>query len=127
MSLETWKSEFYRIPADSPELKTKAQRIEHSLMKWIGLTPENLGKHNCEIDLDMDVKGNESCAEFFRFGSSSCSLCNNYWCSDCPLRETLGYPCSDGDDSPHQLFHAKGNSEPMIEALAKTLDKELNK
>lgn len=39
MSLETWKEEFYPIPADEvPE----SQALAHSLRKWEGLRKENL-------------------------------------------------------------------------------------
>ena len=45
MSLESWKAEFYTIPASKcPE----EYAIEHSLRKWTGLLPENLDKH--ELD-----------------------------------------------------------------------------
>lgn len=37
MSLDTWKAEFYSIPAEEVAAK---DAIQHSLTKWIGLRPE---------------------------------------------------------------------------------------
>lgn len=46
MSLQTWKDEFYPVPASEPIGGHKAQ-IEHSLRKWRGATKENTEKHGC--------------------------------------------------------------------------------
>lgn len=47
MSLETWKEEFYKIPAEEC---IKEQALDHSITKWEGLRPENLQKHGLFLD-----------------------------------------------------------------------------
>lgn len=46
MSLETWKQEFYSLPASNAPIE---QALDHSIKKWAGLQPDNLAKHSVEL------------------------------------------------------------------------------
>ena len=43
MSLETWKAEFYPIPA---EYVSTDDALRHNLSLWVGIRQENLDKHD---------------------------------------------------------------------------------
>lgn len=127
MSLETWKAEFYPVPADKVK---KRDAVAHSLRKWIGMREENLKKHGCYAHYSS-VRSDDGS---FVVSGSSCSLCVLYFhsgkekpCRECPLAKSRGgVPC-DEDDSPWSQwssFSKGGNPEPMIAALEKTLAEE---
>ena len=87
MSLETWKVEFYSIPAEEVAAK---DTIQHSLTKWIGLRQENLDKHNLVISDFCEISDNDN--NKFPIDSTTCSLCeytiNPYnKCKTCPIVE----------------------------------------
>jgi len=122
MSLETWKAEFYPIPAHEVPVE---DAVQHSLRKWRGLTKENLEKHGLVRRKNVIIESG-----VWRFGveSDSCSLCKHYLspfsnCHHCPLANVLGGRCDEdqGDldevDSPYHEFTRNGNPLPMIEAL----------
>jgi hypothetical protein len=94
MSIKTWVKEFYPISAIKAAKLSKLEIIEHSLMKWLGTTPENLKKHNIFLDLwgDLvDYRNDLSINDLFIIDEDSCSLCKKYYslstgCSLCPLK-----------------------------------------
>lgn len=113
MSIETWKAEFYPKPASET---TEAEAIDHSLQKWLGLTPENLAKHRVmlfnsavmEQGVDLDKPSNERVL----IDANSCSLCHHFCetdtfnsaddespCMECPLYQARGgRACDDETD-----------------------------
>lgn len=128
MSLESWKAEFYPIPANEvPE----EDAIRHSLQKWRGLTTENLERHGMEWDKESGdiVEIDGECV--FDIDGDSCALCTYYFgwgkydaelCSTCPLQKTMGDKCMPFErENAFGEFVMEGNPLPMIEALEKTL------
>jgi hypothetical protein len=124
MSIESWKAEFYPVPADEVPVD---QAITHSLRKWEGLRKENLDRH--ELTRIRRRITSRSGSEF-RVDGSSCALCHRYLvdgdgdaydvsCDDCPLSiERDGVACdnlfNNEEVSPWNEFDEKGNPEPMI-------------
>lgn len=124
MSYETWREEYYPVPAcDVP----KEQAVAHSLRKWEGLRPEALAKHGIKL-YAQNVGGMLSIA------SGSCALCHHYCrggsCESCPLAiaraENDGSPVDcdksrfDEDRSPWATgAYGPQNPEPMIAWLKK--------
>lgn len=139
MSLETWKEEFYSLPATGLEerdmtglarssitkykndLDLEATKL--SLLKWTGLLPENLEKHG----LKWTGNGNivDSYKEYFIVGASSCHLCTLYNildgnCAGCPLNDfSNGLQCGPG--SAYKNFKSTLNPQFVIDALEGTL------
>ena len=133
MTLENWKKEFYPITANEfvGSSKTEKDYIEHSLLKWTGLLPENLAKHDVEKGsfyiLDKE--------RIFGIHSLSCVLCevyDNKTCGTddfvspgkCPLVKVLGNRCDSKfvDHSVYVTWIEEDDPKPMIEALQKALE-----
>jgi hypothetical protein len=128
MSLESWKAEFYPVPASECPAE---DAIEHSLRKWRGLRPEALARHG------VGTKGTRLFAAvdgFFYISATNCALCEQFFqdaeeedekaCADCPLAISRGgVSCSkarEGESfAPWEAFGAGNNPEPMIAALEK--------
>lgn len=133
MSLATWKTEFYPVPAaDVPA----DMAVAHSLQKWRGLTAENLSRHDIRRGVFgriEDVDGGT-----LPISVETCALCQLYFedleddddfdagrtCSDCPLSKARGVTaCDDERDdekkSPYQVWVDHGNPNPMIQWLEK--------
>lgn len=124
MSIETWKSEFYPIPADECP---KEEAVAHSLRKWTGSRLENLYKHNlrqrvCLIIDDINY-------EEFSFAAETCALCKKFYdnepeindylhrCSRCPLFQVRGnVACDEERRDEEESPWGKGihDPEPMI-------------
>lgn len=128
MTIESWKQEFYPVEAGAcPE----GQEIQHSLLKWTGLKPENLKKH------DMDALGNaieevvngDYTMKVFSVDASTCALCqahsvrdeddDEFPCSECPLSKlgANGVDCN----TEYEAFTQGDNPDPMLEILNKAL------
>lgn len=129
MTLETWKQEFYPVPASEV---AKEEAGNHGLQKWIGLRHDNLLKHQvvldefsvCEDYDNLDIDGEY---EYLDIDGESCALCEHYFmsgnsssfCVKCPLYFGLGHKrCDQGKKSPYAIWLDTHNPEPMIEALA---------
>jgi hypothetical protein len=125
MSLETWKREYYPVPAH--EVPAGRPAVWHSLRKWGGMRPGNLAKHGCYIDRHDDVSDMGSIS--LVIGSESCALCEHYLvnkpyssgtCKGCPLYKANHHRrCDDGDGSPWRQRHR--TVEPMISILKRAL------
>ena len=120
MSLESWRKEYYPVDAYKLTSRDDAVLIEASLLKWIGLQKENLAEHG--------LKKQHQFGPFYienklMSGINDCSLCTKYLyhCDECPLESCQV-------DSPYRITYNNdfNNLTPLIEALAKALDKELN-
>lgn len=130
MSIQTWKDEFY--PVDQSEIgRSSKDAIDHSLLKWNGLTRDNLKKHNVRLlrpmmiltDSDANLVDVKS-PEVFRVDQSTCVLCriNEHHCCTCPLYIAIGHQvCTLDQDTrnrgPYQLFRDIGDATRMIKAL----------
>jgi len=126
MSLESWRKEYYPVDADKLTSRDDAVLIEASLLKWIGLQEGNLAEHGLGIILN----GCSLYVEDINIGcSKQCSLCTKYYGSNVVFN-CLGCPLGDCFDfkSPYSIaFDSRyTNLTPLIETLAKALDKELN-
>lgn len=122
MSIATWKKEFY-----SPISKvSKKNAVQHSLTKWIGLRPENIEKHDLEINLYSEVYDPESMREF-GINDTSCALCkwhqysNEGCCETCPFVVHLGRTCDKDEHSPFFAWEENHDPEPMIKDLTQLL------
>ena len=129
MSIESWKQEFYPVPAEKvPE----ADALAHSLRKWEGLQEEALRAHALQLDhgdlYRADAPDLEGRPEMVVDGES-CALCHLYSlkedrCKLCPLALSRdGIPCdrpAPGEAiSPWHQFRHANNPAPMLEALKK--------
>lgn len=130
MSIESWKKEFYEVEAKDVPVEPLAATI-HSLLKWQGLTAENLAKHRL-IKLGRTI-GDDETGERFYIDSDRCALCQQYvmktTCVQCPLALYLGAVNShvrEGCREPYKAFTNDGNPQPMIQALQGTRDMLLN-
>lgn len=125
MSFNSWKKEFY-----SPITKVaKKNAATHSLIKWIGLRPDNLEKHGLKIDDDSIVNAKYDDYILLSIDSESCSLCK--WaekgqsfntCENCDFRIFHGFDCDDIKKGPYKDWLTNNNPEPMIEALQAIVD-----
>ena len=127
MSINSWKQEFYqgrlRDAARDPVKAT-----EHCIVKWTGLTPANLKKHDLIKDPDYFNRNsivNPKTNGRFTVGEAECALClydsthSLHGCCACPLIK-VGALCR-YEDSPYQRWVRTGNNKPMIVALKKAL------
>lgn len=151
MSLESWKKEFYPIPACLIAVDTDnpVTLIEHSLRKWRGALPENLARHELEYHhhgLTEIKEASESPVPSGPFGfiSNSCSLCAKYYksprfsapfsCATCPIAIVDGVSCEgrslDPDSPGGGVAHdhekdtyakSRNDPQPMIALLERVL------
>ncbi len=124
--MNSWEEEFYPLTAEE-SCYTDLQAVDHSILKWRGLTKENLEKYGLVKEKDslfitkplfeMQIDGD------------NCALChrhsNNDSCGDCPLFEVRdGVMCTDTLDSeltsPFNKWKVTGDPQPMIKWLEKT-------
>lgn len=131
MSLESWKEEFYSIPAYTE--MTELEAVEHSIRKWTGLRTANLEKHELKADWDfacVEEPHNEWSDKLW-ISDGTCALCHQFKddisdCRRCLLRRFLGNRCDLGgddgefDNRPYSLWRENGDPEPMIAALEAT-------
>jgi hypothetical protein len=146
MSLETWKAEFYPIEADQCPID---QAVAHSLLKWQGLTAENLAKHGVERHANSSRIGSGDA--FLWIGSDSCALCHHFhtddpeedeygdesYCRECPLANIRGgFACDNRRfDEPGEFLEAESpwhefagdnkDPQPMIFWLTQAEEKTL--
>jgi len=144
MSLQTWKAEFYPVEADQCPID---QAVAHSLLKWKGLTAENLAKHGVERWPDSNNIGAED--DTLWIGSESCALCHHFhtddpqenehgdetFCLECPLAIARdGFACDNHrhneageyieSESPwHAFTHENRDPQPMIFWLTQAQEK----
>lgn len=130
MSLESWKEEFYPEEAVEAAKRGDSAAVEHSLRKWMGLSPANLEKHGMVASKAWShIVEQENYERVFRTHAGTCALCElhaPYGCEDCPLTKARGVTCGDKLEdevrSPWSEWTHNRNPEPMIHWL--TLAKE---
>ena len=118
MSIETWKAEFYPVPASEVSAE---DALQHSLRKWIGLREENLSKHACTVYHYVELTDGR---KEINIDISSCALCESYCtpqdcydCSSCPIEKLTGKSCDNGRKSPWGKWTTGEGPEPMIAVL----------
>lgn len=127
MSLETWKAEFYPIPAADGSIKTNLQAVQHSLKKWKGLWKDNIQKHGIGITGYGNI---EDVTDYLAIDADSCALCVKHYndvrvgCAACPLsRVRSGVRCDarkkGESDSPFTQWAMHHNPSLMIHWLQK--------
>lgn len=122
MSLDTWKKEFYPIPARDAE---KGFCMYHSYRKWLGTLPENLQKHGLHIEKNFRIVEDADSRVYIFFGNETCALClkyqsNTFGCTSCPLFNPVTREnCCDTTTSPYQIFGRTGDPTPMLNLLLK--------
>lgn len=127
MSINSWKKEFYQGRVQDAA-RDVVKATEHSIVKWTGLSEENLLKHGLIKDPDYfnrDNIINPKTLGRFEVGEGECALCQydshaSEWdCCACPLPK-VGAECR-RDDSPYQRWVRTGNNKPMLAALKRAL------
>ncbi len=124
MSIETWKAEFYRTPAeDCPE----ENAVAHSLMKWRGMTKEVLKRHDVVAYEHILVSDDGH----LHISGETCALCkvneNDDGCYSCILFKVRSAPCDmrlkedDPQLSPFEAWVLDRDPMPMIQLLEQAL------
>lgn len=128
MTVESWKQEYYPIPASDVEPEKAAQ---HSLRKWTGLRQANLKAHGVTLT-DLETK-----IGTLRY-DTSCALCLHFSgghhlddiddCSQCPLAIVRGgAPCTHRLPretlSPY-LLARRGYPTPLINWLRRAVKEQ---
>ena len=140
MSLQTWKEEFYPVPAETVQ---QDDALAHAVQKWQGMKLENLAKHGVAFDAWGDVtdaRDDPTADEthFFKANSETCALCQHYHgfsnadeneshCPTCPLAIARGGVSCDStmdeeDTSPWHDFLYDGKPSNMIYWLEKATE-----
>jgi len=130
MSLETWKAEFYPVPACDVK---KKEALAHSLRKWDGLTKPILRKHGLVKEYDRISDG----VFGMDIDARSCALCEWFlgpiWsdqkpCLKCPLYKARGGKSCDHDTggamAPYSQFTHNDNPHPMIRLIKKAIEQK---
>jgi hypothetical protein len=130
MSLKTWKKEFYPVEADEGiDEKTWEQCLDESLLKWQGILPENVEKHELNTRHHVVYEGESAFGpKAFRFSGTTCALCakdqttDTQLCKGCPLYKSRGdvacdHETNDEEDSGEESPYHHTNPKKMIEAL----------
>jgi hypothetical protein len=122
MSLNSWKKEFYPVPAK--KVKGRIERIKHSWKKWQGALPENCAKHGVQYaghavgTLDFNANTCALCCKYYEFDEEHWL---NLVCRKCPIVKVTGSTCIEAYDN------AFNNPEPMVRLLQEVLIVELEK
>jgi len=124
VSLETWKEEFYPVPAGAV---SREDALDHSIRKWEGLRPENLRRHGLMRDgLMRRAITEKNGIGGMHIDAGSCALCRHHEkpigrCYDCPLYLVRGSRCDTPTDtealSPYQSWLKSGSPVAMLELL----------
>jgi hypothetical protein len=114
MTLQTWKAEFYTIEAEEAT-DTTLIAAQHSLMKWRGLTTENLERHGLVKEGESRYIWN-GWGDRFAVDGYSCALCSLFdsHCPDCPLRIC---------EHEYRTWYEKDDPKPMISSLEELVTK----
>lgn len=125
MSLETWKEEFYPVPAEVyHDEDDELVLINHAIQKWTGLLTESMQKHSvgfrddmrCAIS-DLPLAYSDAALEnVFDIDSTTCALCQRHsHCQTCPV-DTFSIGCNESK-SPYDKFVIGNDPLPMLQAL----------
>lgn len=125
MSMQSWRDEFYPVPASAGMSDLEA--IRHGLRKWEGHRAENVARHGLKFDSDNIVipyfKIMDSRGRSFVFGEKECALCAKYIntvidCHRCPIALSGQRPCTEkGRNIAYRKAIERGDTQAMIDAL----------
>lgn len=124
MSISTWKKEFY--PEPPSENMTAEEATLHSILKWEGLTQENLEKHGLTLSHGVIYETYGSEGNTFEIDQNSCALCvafkgaDELDCSSCPLYQSSWMDCADVL-SPYREFLRADDPGFVLQFLRDTL------
>lgn len=124
MSLETWKAEFYPIPA---EYVSTDDALHHNLALWIGIRQENLDKHDV-IYHSHAVYDRAHINSPFPMDSATSALCKQHsdTCTTCPIYDVKfkasGCKQLSGCSAAYSIFLKEDTPEPMIDLLQQTIN-----
>ena len=124
MSLETWKAEFYPIPAE--EVSTD-DALRHNLALWVGIRQENLDKHDVIYHSHAVYDGAHT-NNPFPMDSNTCALCKQHadTCATCPIYDVKFkasvYKQLAGCHDAYRIFLKEDTPEPMINLLQTAID-----
>ena len=136
MSIRTWCEEFYT--KEVYEVKTPIECLERDLLKWTGLLPKSLRKHEVAVrngilySRDVALYGSENEEDYeysIKINGNTCSLCHAYAkedCKECPIKiHGLG-ESPDGEACSYEFTSFVFTNDPrlMIKLLRETLEKE---
>ena len=146
MSLKSWKDQFYKKHSGFAT-RTDREAVDHCILKWEGLKPKNLTKHNVRIingpgfqptvveadkihiiDDYLDGKVISDTSDGVIINASTCALCKKYpyVCSNnresCPLDVVSGNKCG----KAYESFTGGLNPTPMITLLNKAKIRYVN-
>lgn len=138
MTTDSWKQEFYAVPANDLRRHSDIKCTQHALTKWEGALPQNCQKHNVVFSgfvIKAIGAGIHPYEELMIFGAKTCALCAKYpktinnadstQCTNksgtkiCPLNLILNHSCMDHDSIYKQSY---GNPTIMVATLQRTLD-----
>lgn len=117
MSFASWKEEFYPVPANEC---SHDQALEHSILKWTGLLPENLEKHGV-VKRHIYIEGLDEDG-WLRIDGDSCALCRYHYspknlCWDdedpCPIASVTKRTC----ETCYKEFVRYDQVTPMLNLL----------
>jgi len=123
VSLETWKEEYYPVPASAV---SREDALDHSIRKWEGLRPENLKRHGLRrAEITRRTIVEKDSLEGLDIDAGSCALCHHYEesgkCPECPLYLVRGARCDtwvrESALSPYQSWMRTGSPVAMLELL----------
>lgn len=130
MTIESWKAEFYPVPAAEVVKATELEQAKHALLKWTGAMPENLQKHGLRKALGLPILLNQqdgfydSKPDQFRFTTEECVWCHNHYksggCEGCPLLKHTGKKCENRESAFVEFIHT-GDPSIMIKAINKVI------
>lgn len=127
MTVKTWSAEFYPVRADDPSIVTDLQAVQHSLLKWRGMSPEMLDKHGVNVTSNNNLAGTD---DIFHIDAATCALCVKHMsspdqrpCDTCPLFLVRGGMRCDFSKhkttSPWASWLFLDDNKPMVEWLEK--------
>lgn len=115
MSIESWMREYYHVLAENVP---KESALAHSYLKWRGLLPENLCKHDVTV-IDYRIGDVE-------IDSRSCALCKHYLpsaCSGCPLASVDAAGNRDSCEKEYAIWRMRQDPQPMINKISAAIKK----
>lgn len=123
MSHESWKAEFYPVDARAVGDNVKLA-IDHSILKWQGLLPENLAKHGLTVGGGALL--DDGYTEGLCISAKTCALClqNLDNCHKCAITLATGRACTAMPDmvgeSPWRTWQYDSDAKPMLDLLLRT-------
>ena len=123
MSLDSWKKEFYSVPASRV---AKKDALAHSLRKWQGLLPAAMHRHGIErTGGGYWLREKRNVRKRFGVGGSACALCflSHDLCGGCILVQIVEKGCGPA----YGRWLENADPSPMIALLRKAMRAQAKK